>query len=1629
MSTDRNPSHSVSPTSGHSPATSSRASRVERAKRGAELPLDASKTVPMLDAGLVRPKRARLQGQLWDDAEEALRADLETNAGNHSASHEADIPSFADDAASLTGTQAGAEPVLLAQAGSAAAVGGAAAPAAAPGVNLATLFGGVAVAGLVAGGAGGRSSAGVAKQPTPIELINGYIKNAQVWQDNDRDGVMDANEPQGTTDAAGKVELVIDANGGPLRSQGGVYTRSDGKEEAVTNSFMSPAGSTVITPLTTLVAAAMAADPIKTLGAALGDVTKALGIEGADLLTLDPVESALKGGEQSAFALKVKAVATSVSNLMDMGESLLTGAGKTGETSLDIASALVARINQGGSVNLGDTNTIKAVLNTAVQSLPEGKREAATGATEAIAMVAASTHVMMTDAAKSGNAQQALSVIAAVQMVAQGDASANLQKVAAGELSAQAMVSSFTGDSLAKRASDAAGLLEIAPGMQAKKVEVLATDEVKPPEGSTLKLDTVTAGASLTFLDLPKSGGLSRGDIARILVSFNKTPDPLTADDFALDSKLSFIGLKAITDQQYQLEVRVDGEVGDQLNVQLREGWLAGLGPAESLSLKVIPRLFDFDATGSRSFAFEGANSSIVALSDGSKALRVVKPSATAMPYAGVTVGTGTESMLGVGTIPIDAANSEISVWVYAPKAGIPMRMQLASSDAGQVRRYLLDSEMMIRDDRGFVEAETTTTSAGWQKLTFDFNTPAKRFVAVYGESIAISLDPKVRYDQISLFPDFNNNPDDTVYYFDNISFGDTAGLKPADPLTPSGPGPITGGFTSLDFESLTVDTVLPSWDGAYASVVVDPSNTNNQVVRYVEAPSPRFYAGATLGSESIGSGEGEDYIVDSIPFDAATGKTLMSARIWSDAEGVGRVVRMQVADSSGESDANYVHAEATITQAGWNTLTFDFSKPAMRWVEALGKEAKPPLAAGVEYDKISVYVDWNNGRGADGQAAVGTVPATERTYYIDDIRFVDSPQYIPADPIPAGYVLAFRDEFTTNGTPDANIWRFDLGDGSKKDIPGWGNQEAQYYTKDADNVWVENGVLNIAARANDTATNTSDGANTFTTGITSARITTQGMNLAPYGYVEVRAKLPAEAGAWPAIWMLGEQGIWPASGEIDIVEWSGKYFNDKTVQAALHYPNDFGDTSTKEATYLTTSVEEWHKYQLWWSPDEILIGVDGDQNTAYFSYEKAPNAGPDDWPFDKSFYLLMNVAVGGVLGGNGYMTTLTPSSPYVMQVDYVRVYQAPATPTAPTAAPTAPTESAVNVKSLFSNTFTDAVSSTWSTSWDVVNGPDDVTLNGNTVKKYTGLNFIGIEPAQTLDASDMDTFHIDVWRTDPSADFKIKLVDFGPNGVWNGGGDDKEHEIIFNTTNGNAIATHQWVSLDIPMSQFTGLTTREHIAQLILASTNSAGGSGESLWIDNVYFSKAPVTTPTAPTAAPTAPTESAANVKSLFSNTFTDAVSSTWSTSWDVVTGPDDVTLNGNTVKKYTGLNFIGIEPAQTLNIADMDTFHIDVWRTDSSADFKIKLVDFGANGVWGTNSPDGDNVEHEIVFNAANGNAIATHQWVSLDIPLSQFTGLTTREHIAQLILASATSSGGSGESLWIDNVYFSTAVIPV
>jgi len=171
----------------------------------------------------------------------------------------------------------------------------------------------------------------------------------------------------------------------------------------------------------------------------------------------------------------------------------------------------------------------------------------------------------------------------------------------------------------------------------------------------------------------------------------------------------------------------------------------------------------------------------------------------------------------------------------------------------------------------------------------------------------------------------------------------------------------------------------------------------------------------------------------------------------------------------------------------------------------------------------------------------------------------------------------------------------------------------------------------------------------------------------------------------------------------------------------------------------------------------------------------------------------------------------------------------------------------------------------------------------------------------------------------------------------------------------------------------------------------------------------------PQAPTTAPPAPTLQAADVISLLSKAYTNVAVDTWGTTWsNSGAGPNltEVTIGGDPMKKYTSLLFVGVETTTTpIDATAMTHFHLDVWTPDATV-LKVKLVDFGAGGAFGG----GDDTEHELTFNAGSTPALVPGTWLQLDLPLSSFAGLTTRAHMAQLILSSSTAT------VFVDNVYF-------
>ena len=230
--------------------------------------------------------------------------------------------------------------------------------------------------------------------------------------------------------------------------------------------------------------------------------------------------------------------------------------------------------------------------------------------------------------------------------------------------------------------------------------------------------------------------------------------------------------------------------------------------------------------------------------------------------------------------------------------------------------------------------------------------------------------------------------------------------------------------------------------------------------------------------------------------------------------------------------------------------------------------------------------------------------------------------------------VLVWSDEFDTDGSPCTKNWTYDVG------ATGWGNNEVQYYSRN--NAIIEDGVLKITAKKE-----TYLGA-----AYTTARIKTQNRYSFTYGKVEVRAILPEGGGTWPAIWMLGDNINtvgWPACGEIDIMEHRGNHLGE--TSSAIHNTSGHGDTPyvgypTKDATV----VSEYHIYAINWTKDKIEFLKD---NVVHYTYNPS-NKNATNWPYDKNHFIILNVAMGGSLGGS-IDPDFTESD---MQIDYVRVYQ-----------------------------------------------------------------------------------------------------------------------------------------------------------------------------------------------------------------------------------------------------------------------------------------------------------------------------------------------------------------------------------
>lgn len=240
-------------------------------------------------------------------------------------------------------------------------------------------------------------------------------------------------------------------------------------------------------------------------------------------------------------------------------------------------------------------------------------------------------------------------------------------------------------------------------------------------------------------------------------------------------------------------------------------------------------------------------------------------------------------------------------------------------------------------------------------------------------------------------------------------------------------------------------------------------------------------------------------------------------------------------------------------------------------------------------------------------------------------------------------YELVWADDFDYEGAPRTDKWSFEVGNHQ------WPNRELQAYTDKIENAYVKNGKLTICSL------HQKDGEREYT----SAKINTSKSACWQYGYFEIKAKFPCIPGSWPAIWLMpvDQSDLWPSCGEIDLVEHIGR----RPDMALFSLHSKRHNHGRQDTVPYTTSVnfeehffDDFHVFSMEWTKDYFEYFIDGISYCRYHRSDDKENQGYDTWPFDKPYYLILNTAVGGGLGG-----AVRPEDlPFKFQIEYVHVYQ-----------------------------------------------------------------------------------------------------------------------------------------------------------------------------------------------------------------------------------------------------------------------------------------------------------------------------------------------------------------------------------
>ena len=506
-------------------------------------------------------------------------------------------------------------------------------------------------------------------------------------------------------------------------------------------------------------------------------------------------------------------------------------------------------------------------------------------------------------------------------------------------------------------------------------------------------------------------------------------------------------------------------------------------------------------------------------------------------------------------------------------------KVDLTNNDIIIMKAYSIKSGTKVlfklekSSSNDFVEREVTMTAVSeWESLVFDFTGVAD-----------------INYDKITLIFDSGiqgNGSSNFTYYFDDINYAE-GGSSEEDVQV------------LFNFDDVNPNSIFYSWDNdsqfqKVSNPFPDDVNNSSKVAKFTHGNNNWSPLGAVF--------------VPNTPINFQT-HPIVLIKVWSDKE-----IEVTCKLEKDPWNETFVERKYTLSSTqtnSWTQLRFDFTGESVSTI-----------------NKINLYLD-----GEKTFSSQGSV------YYFDDIvkSYDDT---ISNNPCVGGatgnlalstdYTLVWADEFNDDGAPCHENWTYDLGTGNN----GWGNWEAQSYTRSANNVVIEDGTLKVIALKNGDS-------------YTSSRLKSINLFDFTYGRVEVRAKLPATAGTWPAVWLLGSnvnEVSWPECGEIDIIE----QFSDKNINmSTAHWDNNGNNASYGEDVYNSSLTSEFHTYRLDWTTTSLKAYLDG---AAYWTMGTGTSM-----PFNLDFHLIINLALGGDKGAGPIDPNFTSD---VLEIDWIRVYQ-----------------------------------------------------------------------------------------------------------------------------------------------------------------------------------------------------------------------------------------------------------------------------------------------------------------------------------------------------------------------------------